>query len=86
MEATITGGLLLTGFLLATEPNPQGREAARYASLATYQQSGLDKLVAPRLEYLEKRYVPEVMKTYGVGFTFIYRLSVDRKIEYSWSF
>ena len=86
METTIFAGLLLTGSLLATEPNPQGREAARYASLATYRQSGLDKLVEPRLQYIERNYLPEFLKTYGVGVTFIYRAAIDHRVEHSWSF
>lgn len=86
MEVTTVSGLLLTGLLLGAEPNAKGREAARYSSIATYHQSGLDKILAPKLQYIEKRYIPEFLRNFGVETTLIYRIVVDQKIEYRWSF
>ena len=86
MEPTIFAGFLLTGLLLAKEPTPEGREAAQYAALATYHQSGLDKMIEPRLQYLERRYISEDVKSFGIVSSIIYRFSVDHTIVYGWSF
>lgn len=86
MESTLIAGFLLTSSILCLEPNERGREAARYTALATYRQTGLDKIIEPNVQYLEKKYIPEYLKSFGVGATFIYRASIDHKIEFIWRF
>lgn len=83
---SIVFGIALTVSLMVREPTPTGREAARYASIATYKHSGLDKIIEPKLESLEKEYIPENIRKLGLSINFINRLTVDKRIEYSWSF
>lgn len=79
-------GLSLTGALLIVEPTPTGRQAANYAAQATYRASGYDQIIEPKVKELEQRYIPEVLRKYGVTIATVQRLAVDHKIEYGWSF
>lgn len=86
MDISFTAGIFLTAAILASEPSEEGREAARYSSIATYRQSGIDKIVEPKIQYLHDKYIPQEIKNLGVGPVFAYRLFIDRKIEFSWGF
>lgn len=86
MTSSLTAGVFLTAALLASEPSEKGREAARYSSIAAYRQSGIDKVVEPKIKYLYDEHLPKLFKDLGVGPVFAYRLIVDRKIEFTWGF
>jgi hypothetical protein len=83
---SIIFGLTLTGALVGFEPNENGRKAATYSARASYYQSGYNKVIEPILSDLDRRYIPDSFRKFGVGVSFIYRLAKDNKIEYSWSF
>ena len=83
---SVVFGIALTGALLGTEPNESGREAAIYAIRASYYQSGYNKIIEPILSDLDKRYIPDSLREFGVGASFIYRIVKDNRVEYSWRF
>jgi predicted GNAT family acetyltransferase len=86
MIESVVFGLALTGAVMSSEPNDKGREAGIYALRATYYQSGYDKVVEPYIKSLDKKYVPNSFRKFGIGASFVYRLIEDNRIEYSWSF
>lgn len=86
MDASLAAGVFLTVSILAVEPSENGRQAAIYSSLATYRQSGIDKIVEPEIQYIHDKLVPHAIRRYGAGPVFAYRLFVDKKIEFSWGF
>lgn len=82
----LIAGVLLTGSLILTQPNPQGREAAQYSALATYKQNRLDLIVEPKLKEIEKEYVRRYIGNLGSTVGITYRLLKDKNVSYSWSF
>lgn len=73
--------LFFAGFLLS-QNTPQYREAANAAAQAYYVQSGLQDQV----NVLQDRYTPDIVKEYSLIITTAYRVGVDKKIEFSWTF
>lgn len=66
--------------------DPQVKSASFNASLAAYKQSGLEMEVSDIAGNLERKFVPQAVRSLGIGFTFGYRLMTENRIEYSWSF
>ena len=61
--------------------NPE-REAVRAVSKALYRELDLDKTV----KRIEKRYLPDEVKEYGGYAAIGYRIFVERRISYEWTF
>lgn len=85
MELTLFG-LALSAAIITTEPTPEGRRATTYISRAIYYQGGYNELIEPLAKRLENKYVPKNLQKIGIGASFIYRLAVDNRIGYSWTF
>jgi hypothetical protein len=79
-------GVVLAGALVSSEHSENSREAAVYSLRAGYYQGGYDKIIDPIAKEWDKKYIPDGLRKFGVGASFIYRLAEDKRVEYIWSF
>ena len=80
----ITQGVFVAILLpsIALANNEQAEKALRYASLAYYKQSGLEK----RAKYLERRYIPDPVREYGGWVVWGVGVYQKKMITYRWEF
>lgn len=95
MKPFILGGLMISAYILSTSiawggvasHNQPGyadpeREAIRAMGKALYKEADLDEFT----KRLEKRYVPDFIKEYGLWPTLVVKIVTEGRISYEWRF
>jgi len=76
--------ILLTaiGVSTAKADNNQTNDALKALAKATYVHSGLNK----KAKKLEKKYIPKPVKKYGAWVGIGYKIVVEKRISFEWTF
>ena len=77
-------GCLISGLLL--QNTPDSRNAANQAAFAYYKYEKWDVVVDTEINYIQKRYIPEIILKNSWIFSTTYSIVKDNKLQANWSF